>query len=86
MYSRYLFQCLSHRVFLMLLILLDLVEDPADECAVNIRDGFHGDVWSLHWTQNVVDYTNAAEFVVADLGSDYWDRILFESKEKIATL
>src|SRR6267143_2231586 len=29
--SRYLFQCLSHLVFLMLLIFLDLVQDPVDE-------------------------------------------------------
>src|SRR5882672_1649357 len=39
--SRYLFQCLSHLVFLMLLILLNLVQDPVDECAINIRDGLH---------------------------------------------
>ena len=70
----------------MLLILLDLVEDPADESAINIRSGFHRDVWCLHWTQNVIDHTNAPEFVVADLRPDYWYRILFESKEKIATL
>src|SRR6266567_3711250 len=35
-YSRYLFQCLSQVFFLMLLILLDLVEDPAEECTINI--------------------------------------------------
>jgi len=70
----------------MLLILLDLVEDPADECAINIRDRLHRDVWSLNWTQNIIDHTNAAQFVVADRCADYWDWILFESKEKIATL
>src|SRR5207244_9912646 len=84
--SRYLFQCLSQVFFLMLLILLDLVENPADECAINIRDRLHRDVWSLHWTQNIIDHPNAAEFVVADLCADSWYRILFESKEKIATL
>src|SRR6266704_3362642 len=35
-YSRYLFQCLSQVFFLMLLILLALVEDPADECTINL--------------------------------------------------
>src|SRR5712692_3204864 len=40
-YSRYLFHCLSQLVFLMLLILLDLVEDPADECAINSRYWLH---------------------------------------------
>jgi len=70
----------------MLLILLDLVDDPADECAVNIRDGFHRDVWSLRGTQNVIDHTDASQFVVADLCANYWHRILLESKEKIATL
>src|SRR5438477_6316808 len=48
--SRYLFERLSQVFFLMLLILLDLVEDPSDECAVNIRDGLYRDVWGLHWT------------------------------------
>src|SRR6266566_3107420 len=61
--SRYLFQRLSQVFFLMLLILLDLVEDPDDERA-----------------------TNTPKFVVADLCADYWYWILFESKEKIATL
>jgi len=70
----------------MLLILLDLVQDPVDECAINIRDWLHRNVWSLHWTQNIIDHTNAPEFVVADLCADYWHWILFESKEKIATL
>jgi hypothetical protein len=70
----------------MLLILLDLVEDTADECAVNIRDGLHRHVRSFDWTQNVIDQTNGPEFVVADLCADYWNWILFESKEKIATL
>ena len=70
----------------MLLILLDLVEDPADECVINIRYWLHRDVWSLHRTQNIIDHTNAADFVVADLCANYWDWILFESKEKIATL
>src|SRR5947209_2838234 len=84
--SRYLFQCLSQVFFLMLLILLDLVENPADECAINIRDRLHRDVWSLHGTQNVIDHSNAADFVVADLCADYWYWILFESKEKIATV
>src|SRR5207302_7571900 len=46
--SRYLFECLSQVFFLMLLILLDLVEDPADECVINIRYWLHRDVWSLH--------------------------------------
>src|SRR2546425_9326849 len=84
--SRYLFQCLSQVFFLMLLILLDLVENPADECTINIRDWLHRDVWSLRWTQNIVDHTDTPKFVVADLCADYWDWILFESKEKIATL
>src|SRR5216683_2469393 len=84
--SRYLFQCLSHLVFLMLLILLDLVQDSVDECAINIRDWLHRNVWGFHWTQNIIDHTNAPEFVVADLCADYWYWILFESKEKIATL
>src|SRR5205807_9105650 len=79
--SRFLFQCLSQVFFLMLLILLDLVENPADECAINIRDRLHRDVWSLHGTQNVIDHSNAADFVVADLCADYWYWILFESKE-----
>jgi hypothetical protein len=70
----------------MLLILLDLVEDPADERAINIRDWFYRDVWSFHWTQNIIDHTNTAQLVVADLCADYWYWILFESKEKIATL
>lgn len=70
----------------MLLILLDLVEDPADECAVNTRDRLHRDVWSLHWSQNIIDHTNTPEFIVADSCADYWNWILFESKEKIATL
>jgi hypothetical protein len=70
----------------MLLILLDLVEDPADERAINIRDRLHRHVWSLDWTQNIIDRTNIAEFVVADWCADYWYWILFESKEKIATL
>ena len=70
----------------MLLILLDLVQDPADECAINIRDGLYRDVWGLHWTQNVIDHTNATDFVIADLRADYWHWILLESNEKIATL
>jgi hypothetical protein len=70
----------------MLLTLLDLVDDPADECAVNIRNRFHRDVWSLHWTQNIIDHTDASQLVVADLRANYWHRIFFESKEKIATL
>jgi hypothetical protein len=70
----------------MLLILLDLVKDPADECAITIRDRLHRDVWSLHGTQNIIDHTNTPKFVVADLCADYWHWILFESKEKIATL
>src|SRR5437899_10526796 len=84
--SRYLFQCLSQVFFLMLLILLDLVENPADECTINIRDWLHRDVWSLRWTQNIVDHTDTPKFVFADLCADYWDWILFESKDKIATL
>jgi len=70
----------------MLLILLDFVKDPADERAINIRDRLHGHVWGLHWTQNIIDHTNTPKFVVADWCADYWYRILFESKEKIATL
>jgi len=70
----------------MLLILLDLVEDPSDERAINIRSGLHRDVWSLHRTQNIIDHTNTPKLMVADLRADYWDWILFESKEKIATL
>src|SRR5712691_1814266 len=70
--SRYLFQCLSHLVFLMLLILLDLVQDPVDECAINIRNWLHRNVSSLHCTQNIIDHTNHPEFVVADLCADYW--------------
>jgi len=70
----------------MLLILLDLVEDPADECVINIRYWLHRDVWSLHRTQNIIDHTHAADFVIADLRADYWHWILLESKEKIATL
>src|SRR6266567_6683146 len=84
--SRYLFQRLSQVFFLMLLILLDLVEDPADECIFNIRDRLHRDIWSLHRTQNIIDHANTPKFVVADLCADYWYWILFESKEKIATL
>ena len=70
----------------MLLILLDLVHDPVDECAINIRDWLHRNVRSLHRTKNIIDHTNAPKLVVADLCADYWYRILFESKEKIATL
>jgi hypothetical protein len=70
----------------MLLILLDLVKDPVDESAINIRYWLHRDVRSLDWTQNVIDHTNAPKFVVADLCADYRYWILFESKEKIATL
>lgn len=61
----------------MLLILLDLVKDPVDECAINIRGWFHGHVWTLHWTQNIIDHTNVAEFVVADWCADYWYWVLF---------
>jgi hypothetical protein len=70
----------------MLLIRLDLVDDPADECAIYIRDRFDGHIWSLDRTQNIVDHTNVSEFVVADLCAYYRHWILFESKEKIATL
>src|SRR5256712_14118486 len=84
--SRYLFERLSQVFFLMLLILLDLVEDPSDECGGRGGDGLYRDVWGLHWTQNVIDHTNAADFVIADLCADYWYWILLESKEKIATL
>jgi hypothetical protein len=70
----------------MLLILLDLVKDPADERAVNIRCRLHRNVWSLHRTQNIIDHTNTAKFIVADLCADYWNWILFEPKQKIATL
>src|SRR2546425_1958747 len=84
--SRYLFQCLSQVFFLMLLILLDLVENPADECTIDIRNRLHRDVWRLHGTKNIIDHTNTPKFVVADLCADYWNWILFESKEKIATL
>jgi len=70
----------------MLLILLDLVEDPADQCTINIRDRLHRDIWSLHRTQNIIDHANTANLVVTDLRADYWYWILFESKEKIATL
>ncbi len=70
----------------MLLILLDQVQDPVDECAINIRDWLHRNVWCFHWTENIIDHTNAPKLVVADLCTDYWYRILFESKEKIATL
>lgn len=71
---------------MMLLILLDLVQDPVDERAINIRERLHRNVWSLYWTQNIIDHTNVAEFVVADWCPNYWYRILFESKEKITTL
>jgi len=54
--------------------------------AINIRSGLHRDVWSLHRTQNIIDHTNTPKLMVADLRADYWDWILFESKEKIATL
>src|SRR2546425_2803397 len=84
--SRYLFQRLSQVFFLMLLILLDLEENPADECAINIRDRLHRDIWSLHRTQNIIDHSNTADFIVADWCADHWYWILFESKEKIATL
>jgi len=70
----------------MLLILLDLVENPADQCTINIRDRLHRDIWSLHRTQNIIDHANTAKFVVADLSANYWYWVLFESKEKIATL
>jgi len=70
----------------MLLILLDLVENPADQCTINIRDRLQRDIWSLHRTQNIIDHTNTPKFVVADLSADYLYWILFESKEKIATL
>src|SRR5437773_11746192 len=56
--SRYLFQRLSQVFFLMLLILLDLVENPADQCTINIRDTLHRDIWSLHRTQNNNYHTN----------------------------
>src|SRR5207245_9953665 len=79
-------QRLSQVFFLMLLILLDLVENPADQCTINIRDRLHRDIWRLHRTQNIIDHANTAKCVVADLSANYWYWILFESKEKIATL
>src|SRR5207244_12390692 len=60
--SRYLFECLSQVFLLMLLILLDLVQDPADECAINIRDGLYRDVWSLACTQHAIHSPHGAHF------------------------
>src|SRR5438034_11489912 len=84
--SGYLFQRLSQVFFLMLLILLDLVENPADQCTINIRDRLHRDIWNLHRSQYITDNTNTVSSVVADLSANYWYWVLFESKEKIATL
>ena len=65
---------------LMLLFLLDQVEDSTRECAIQTSRWLHRDVWSLDGSEDVIDRTDASEFVVADLSTDDWDWSLFESK------
>jgi len=63
---------------LILLILLDEIEDSSGECASYVRCWLYRDVWALDWTKNIIDHTDLAKFVVADLGSECWDWWLVE--------
>jgi hypothetical protein len=63
----------------MLLILLDQIQYSSRERAIQVC-WFYRDVWTLDWSQNIIDHTNIPEFVIADRRSDTRNWCLFESK------
>jgi len=46
--------------FLILLILLDEIEDSAGKRAIRAGCWFYRDVWTLDWTENIIDHTDLA--------------------------
>jgi len=44
--------------FLILLILLDEIQDSSSEGVANVCCWFDRNVWTLDWTENIIDHTD----------------------------